>query len=80
MVLTAKGLALAGGRGQLSNAASAGLLGLLYGRYSGGGQGIARACWASRQVAELSSSASFLLRNCSENPSADLSTNSLEGS
>ncbi|CAL8470909.1 g10451 [Coccomyxa elongata] len=50
VVLTTKGLALAGSIGQLSNAANAALLGLLYGRYSGGGDGIARACWARRQV------------------------------
>lgn len=54
MVLTANGLALAGSKGQLSNAANAALLGLLYGRYSGGGDGLARACWARRQVAKLS--------------------------
>jgi hypothetical protein len=50
VTLTPKGLALAGSQGQLGNAANAALLGLVYGRYSGGADGILRACWARRQV------------------------------
>lgn len=47
---TPEGLAFAGSEGQLRNNANAALLGLVYARYSGGGDGILRACWARRQV------------------------------
>ncbi len=54
VTLTPNGMALAGSKGQLGNAGNAALLGLVYGRYSGGGDGLLRACWARRQVSHLS--------------------------